>query len=1187
LTITGDMDADSYIMENDAQLDNAANGTVTLTEAGSVLSAAFDGTDVSLDVDTGGLTLTLTSAANGSFDIKTNNVTTDFMTFTQGTNQSTMTATGTGNDLYLVAAGGDINLADETITGTGDLSIGGITCTSITGIDTITGSTNSDVLSFATDDTLAFSSDNGDSATVIQIVGYSGKDARLKLSADAAEDAGDEWFIDVDETDNLLGFWNETTELIDFDTSGNIDMVTGTTLTMGNDEAISNATDNTLIAYSASAMVLDVRSTGTSGTSAAVNIQADNATDVLDGWQLLANDSATGTLVIGCDAATSETYVAKMTIAGADGDITTTGDVEIVDDMDLVFGTSSDVKIQWDDAVDDQFLFLTAATTCTATTDPIYEFLVGAVPTADQEVFGIAKGTQASNTELFRVDEDGDIFVAGTSALVGDVTITGDAAVNGNDLTLGATGVKFTSDADGAVTLLGLSAGYDEDLTINLDDAENEVTLSSSTGVTLVDLDGNLDLEISGNDLTIGETGVKITSDGDGALTFLGLSAGSDEDLTINLDDTSNEVSLSSSTGVTLIDIEGAIDLQVAGGDFTMPSSTASKPVIWLENTADDATAPSIILENDRATEADGDDCGTIFFRASDSGDATFDAVTILGEATDITATTEAGSLTIDVEVNDVATEMLHMFGDAGAVATAHFEINADTADVDVHIDTNDQADFLLIDATTNDLTLTRALAAGATTDGAILVVSNTSATGDVGVASFLNAAAASATEPTVTIQSSATGVVKSSLLVNHDGTAGATTEAAVVIDTDDVNTSALYIMSPVTAAGTTSQIDDYALAVVAEGIGGGASIYRNVTGATEALLNVREVHADSTAPLVNINTAADATADDSVVTIQASAATLDTTLLDVINAGVGRSIFVDQNVTTGVTLVPAMEIDSQATNGAALIVRAPTTLTGTDANFDDFVMAVSAEGVGGGLHVNRSVDDPTGPLVRICDDLAAITTSNDNTLEVVCDGDASVSAAVVAFTTTDAGHDQPVLSVTQAGTGEAINIVSGALAVNGDSITCDGVLIIDATSATSFNDENITNVGSIALDSLTSDADTVISLNDGVVLLVEDLTTTAADPGLATATAVTVISTIVTDDTGASADEVSLTNGTKGQIKIFTLKTDTETSGVKVIPANFANGTSILFEDAGDGCIMVFDGTNWVLVSNVGGTVA
>lgn len=135
-------------------------------------------------------------------------------------------------------------------------------------------------------------------------------------------------------------------------------------------------------------------------------------------------------------------------------------------------------------------------------------------------------------------------------------------------------------------------------------------------------------------------------------------------------------------------------------------SAVASLPILHIKNTKDDATAPYLVLENDRATVADNDDCGTITFRASDEGGATFDAVTILGEAIDVTADQEAGKLTIDVEINDTATEMLCVYGDAGNVTTGHIYLNADEANVDFHISGDTTADFFHIDAGTEILTI-------------------------------------------------------------------------------------------------------------------------------------------------------------------------------------------------------------------------------------------------------------------------------------------------------------------------------------------------------------------------------------------------------------------------------------------------------------------------------------------------
>lgn len=68
-------------------------------------------------------------------------------------------------------------------------------------------------------------------------------------------------------------------------------------------------------------------------------------------------------------------------------------------------------------------------------------------------------------------------------------------------------------------------------------------------------INGNLDL--LGTNLNLGSAGVRLSQDGDGAITFLGLGNGSDEDLTWNFDDTSNTVTVTTSTGVTSVNFVG------------------------------------------------------------------------------------------------------------------------------------------------------------------------------------------------------------------------------------------------------------------------------------------------------------------------------------------------------------------------------------------------------------------------------------------------------------------------------------------------------------------------------------------------------------------------------------------------------------------------------------------------------
>jgi len=77
----------------------------------------------------------------------------------------------------------------------------------------------------------------------------------------------------------------------------------------------------------------------------------------------------------------------------------------------------------------------------------------------------------------------------------------------------------------------------------------------------------------AGDSLNLNPAGVRLSSDGDGALTLLGLGDGSDEDLTINLDDTANTAVVSSNTGVTALSLSG-IRMLVPDGAVDTPSLT-------------------------------------------------------------------------------------------------------------------------------------------------------------------------------------------------------------------------------------------------------------------------------------------------------------------------------------------------------------------------------------------------------------------------------------------------------------------------------------------------------------------------------------------------------------------------------------------------------------------------------------
>ena len=120
------------------------------------------------------------------------------------------------------------------------------------------------------------------------------------------------------------------------------------------------------------------------------------------------------------------------------------------------------------------------------------------------------------------------------------------------------------------------------------------------------------------------------------------------------------------------------------------------------------------------------------------------------------------------------------------------------------------------------------------------------------------------------------------------------------------------------------------------------------------------------------------------------------------------------------------------------------------------------------------------------------------------------------------------------------------------------------------------------------------LTLSAELVLSNETITAGTGNPnkgymGLAVADPDVTVSFVVSTADGASYDLITLADGATGDVKTFAYKTDNETSGIRVIPDSFGVRTygGILFEDAGDGCTMVFDGSNWQLISNNGGTIA
>ena len=86
---------------------------------------------------------------------------------------------------------------------------------------------------------------------------------------------------------------------------------------------------------------------------------------------------------------------------------------------------------------------------------------------------------------------------------------------------------------------------------------------------------------------------------------------------------------------------------------------------------------------------------------------------------------------------------------------------------------------------------------------------------------------------------------------------------------------------------------------------------------------------------------------------------------------------------------------------------------------------------------------------------------------------------------------------------------------------------------------------------------------------------------------AISVTNYFTTINTDAGGDAFTLANGTQvGQLKLIRLVVDGGGDAV-ITPANLAAGTTITMNDAGDEVELQWNGTDWVVIKNLGATVA
>jgi len=250
----------------------------------------------------------------------------------------------------------------------------------------------------------------------------------------------------------------------------------------------------------------------------------------------------------------------------------------------------------------------------------------------------------------------------------------------------------------------------------------------------------------------------------------------------------------------------------------------------------------------------------------------------------------------------------------------------------------------------------------------------------------------------------------------------------------------------------------------------------------------------------------------------------------------------------------------------------------------------------------------------------AALTTSG--TLTVT--GQADIEGVTIVDNEIKASRSNDALVLSTAGTGK-VTASGGLIVTGGDtetadisssgeidavgftatgSSTFDGITINDNVVSTSSNaDLNLSPGGTGAVvasgirvvgTTLSADDSSTINVNEGLVVdgttnVTGTLTANGLINGVQTltgsgSTEVISLTETVTQLITTGTQNFSLANGTEGQIKIITLKTDG--GNATVTPASFLNGTSITFDDVGDTMTMLYQSTGWIVLAQQNTTV-
>lgn len=333
------------------------------------------------------------------------------------------------------------------------------------------------------------------------------------------------------------------------------------------------------------------------------------------------------------------------------------------------------------------------------------------------------------------------------------------------------------------------------------------------------------------------------------------------------------------------------------------------------------------------------------------------------------------------------------------------------------------------------------------------------------------------------------------------------------------------------------------------------------------------------------------ASAGGTILHADIEAATGDGILFNVPASYTGQLIKVDDTLvgTTGEGCVLDARTTANLADGASLVRLDFDTGTMAGAH-DGFMMSVDDDSVAVGTSYAVLIDSANNEALHIAtgkalfDEQATFTAGLDVNAGIDCD--MATNAALVNLTNaaTDLAAGDAVLTVYGSGAAGQTNASYLArLAWKADGDAQDGFLLCqDNSTGAAGNGDQKLKIGTNG--TITMGAGTT---GTGGALMYSFENLTIANAG--TAASLVQVVTFIATDGDSNEDNVTLADGTVGQLKIFISKTEGAGGDTwKITPANLNGGTKISFDGVvGDACTLIFDGTKWNVVSTNGGTIS